>query len=251
MKYSVLLVSAILLSLTNFAQQNNKAPIYTLEQLFGNWQEAGRIDSRNHKQIIIDSKNALYIQISKDTSMYMEGTANQPIYGNADIAHGNQLNLPGRDFIIVSLTGQIMELDEYGSVIHTFIKTSKSATGESKPPFCSTCIVDLSPISLTKNWFAYSIAGHPENAISSLIINNSNADKSFSGNISTLNKKFVNEPCNLIFSGNFLQIAAKSFSWNGQVYKATGDSLIFGKVKEYMYYFRKLEPDKPIVPSRQ
>ena len=144
-----------------------------------------------------------------------------------------------------------MELDDYGSVIHTFIKTNKTVTGESKPPFCSNCIIDLSPAYLTKNWFAYSIAGHPENAISSLIINNSNADKSFSGNISTLNKKFVNEPCTLVFSGKNLQIAAKSFSWNGQVYKASGDSLIYGKVKEYMYYFRKLEPDKPIVPLRQ
>ena len=246
----VAITAAFIISSSIYAQQNDKTPAYKPEQFYGNWQEAGRIDSRNKKQLIIDSKNALFIQISKDSSMYMEGTANQPIYGNIDITHGNQLNLPGRDFKVVSLTEQTMELDDYELVIHTFIKTKSPVTGERKPPFCANCVVDLSPATLSKNWFAYSISGHPENAISFLIINSMNADKSFSGNISTLNQKYKDEPCTLIFSGKELQIAANSFTWNESVYKASGDSLTVGKVKDHMYYFRKQVQEKPIETIR-
>jgi hypothetical protein len=250
MKQAALLVTAIIMCLTIYAQQNGKNPVYAIEQLNGNWQETGRTDTRTNKPVSLNPANALYIHISKDSSVYMEGTANLPAYGNAYITHGTQLYLPNNDFKIVSASGQTLVLDDYEHMIHTFTKTTDPLPGEIKPAFCANCVVNISPASLSKNWFAYSISGHPENAISLLIINSMNADKSFSGNISSVNLKYKNEPCTLIFSGRELQIKAKSFSWNEWVYKASGDSLTIGKVKDHMYYFRKQEQEKPIETIR-
>src|SRR5438552_2435827 len=113
----------------------------------------------------------------------------------------------------------MLVLDDYEHKVHTFTKTDAPFPGENKPAFCAHCVVDISPATLSKNWFAYSISGHPENAISFLVINSLNADKSYSGTVSTLNQKYKNEHCTLIFSGRELQITAKSFSWNELVYK--------------------------------
>lgn len=224
---------------------------FTALQLQGNWKETGRMDN-NKNPLPIDTKDSIYLRILKDSAMYLPGGGYLPMYGSLDITKGDNLNISTVDFKIVSLTGGLMLLDNYNNIIHSFSKTTLPYAGERKKAFISTAAVDLSPKSLLKNWFVYRIApaqaSQANNAISAVNFLEKNSAEKYSGNIEFGNwvlKDFKTLPCTFIFNGNEMRIEAGSYTWNGQIYKANGDTLIYGRENETMYYFKKNENITP------
>lgn len=229
---------------------------FTLLQVQGSWQETGRTNS-NKNPISIGAKDSFYIRIiSKDSAMYLWGGAGNVITrGKAEIIKGNNLNIAG-DFSrkIVSLTDELMVLEDYNdNTVHSFRKTTLPYPGERKKHFMPTAEVDLSPTSLIKKWFVYSIdfyskqAGEANNVISSVNILEKNSEEKYSGNIEFGNKTLKDTqtlPCTFIFNGNELRIEAKSYTWIGQINKANGDTMIY-RQNEIMYYFKKIKPINP------
>jgi hypothetical protein len=224
---------------------------FNAAQLLGSWQETGRVDNNNNL-LPIGAKDSIYLRISKDSAMYLPGAGYVPIFGSLDITKGDNLNIALVDFKLVSLTGEKMELDDYNNGIHTFKKTTLPYPFERKKPFMKNATVDLSAASLLKNWFVYRIApalaSQNNNAISAINIWEKNTDENYSGNIEFGNwvlKDPKTLPCTFIFNGNEMRIEASSYTWNGQIYKANGDTLIYGKEGEIMYYFKKIEKITP------
>lgn len=233
-----------------------KPPKYPLEQFYGSWQETSRAKALNNAPIAIPSKDTIYLRLAKSASMYLPGTGNLPMYGNMDITDGDNLNIAENDFTVQSLTDGRLVLMENKETIHTLTRTSAPFAFENKAEFCKGCIVDLSLSGFKKDWFAYSIA--PENqaaqpdAIASLSIIQVNDDNSFSGMVSFgawSEKKFTMEPCKIIFTGQQMNINAKSYSWSGQVYRCSNDTLIFGKEKERILYMRMYNSLTSSVPD--
>ena len=127
---------------------------------------------------------------------------------------------------------------------------------ESGSTFCTHCMVDLSSSSLLKYWSVYQIKpaalSTHDDAISDLEITGRNGVNSFSGMISygNWNNTPQSDSCTLTFTDHSLQIIAKSRTWNGRVYKATGDSMIFGLTGQFMYYMVKAIKSKTVVETR-
>ena len=231
----------------------NSQAKFTPLQLQGSWQETSRTDNKKNS-LPIDSKDSIYLRISKDSAMYLPGAGYLPMFGSIDITKGDNLNIATVDFKIVALNGDMMMLNNYSNIIHSFSKVTRPYPGERKNKFMSNAVVNLSPASLIKNWFVYSIAppeaSQANNAISAMQILEKNSPENYSGNIEFGNWKLKDPktlPCTFIFNGNELRIEASSFTWNGQIYKANGDTLIYGKEKETMYYFKKNEKINPAV----
>ena len=228
---------------------NNTPAKYTANQFSGNWIETGRTDNRNNN-IAINNDDTIYIRVKNDSVSYFPGTRYLPMYGSIDITQGDNLNLALIDHQVITITGELMVLDDYKNVIHSFRKTTGPFSFEiKKKPGAN---IDLSPQSLIKNWFVYRIspaqASENNNAISSLNIVEKNSETSFSGNVEFGNwktKNFKTLPCNVTVIGNNLSIVSNEFTWAGQIYKANGDTLVFGKEKELMYYLKKNEAIHP------
>lgn len=113
---------------------------------------------------------------------------------------------------------------------------------------------DLTSKALVKKWFAYRIAppnGGTENRqISSMTIISNNAENSYKGEIEFGNlatNKLMTQPCTFTISSNKLNISTSDFHWTGEIYKSNGDSIIFGKKGEVLYYFKKIEIIKPVL----
>lgn len=226
---------------------------FTDMMLQGSWQETGRTDN-NTNPIPIDPKDSIYLRISKDSAMYLPGAGYLPMFGSLDITKGDQLTLALTDFKLVSLTDQQMVLDSYENTIHSFRKTTLPYPFERKKYFMNSAAVDLSARSLIKNWFVYSIAppqaSLSKDAISAVNITGKNTNDTYSGTIEFGNwslKDFQTLPAAFILNGNDMRIEAASHTWNGKIYKANGDTLIYGKENETMYYFRKHQKKNPPV----
>ncbi len=229
----------------------NSQAKFTPLQLQGSWQENGRMDNKKNS-LSIDAKDSIYFRISKDSAMYLPGAGYLPMYGSLDITKGDNLNIATVDFKIVALTGDVMMLDDYNNILHSFSKTTMPFPGERKKAFMANAAVNLSPGSLIKNWFVYSIAppeaAQANNAISAVNILEKNSADKYSGTIEFGNWKLKDPktlPCTFIFNGNEMRIEAGSYTWNGQIYKANGDTIIYGKENETMYYFKKIGKINP------
>ncbi len=229
----------------------NSQAKFTPLQLQGSWQENGRMDNKKNS-LSIDAKDSIYFRISKDSAMYLPGAGYLPMYGSLDITKGDNLNIATVDFKIVALTGDVMMLDDYNNILHSFSKTTMPFPGERKKAFMANAAVDLSPGSLIKNWFVYSIAppeaAQANNAISAVNILEKNSADKYSGTIEFGNWKLKDPktlPCTFIFNGNEMRIEAGSYTWNGQIYKANGDTIIYGKENETMYYLKKIGKINP------
>ena len=132
---------------------------------------------------------------------------------------------------------------------------AQDSTGRSA--FCRTCKVDLSPLSLVKYWSVYqikpaSLSTH-DDAISSLEITGSIGLNSYSGLISfgNWNNTPQSDSCKLSFYEHDLQINAGLHNWAGKIYKATGDSMIFGLTGQFMYYLVKVSKLKTLPSVRE
>ncbi|MBL0057136.1 MAG: hypothetical protein IPP31_13345 [Chitinophagaceae bacterium] len=227
-------------------QRPQQAAKFKAEQFYGNWLETARFKTKEMSAIPIGTKDTFYLRLSKENAMLLPGTANAPMNGSMDITKGDNLNIATSDFKVVSLTGELMVLDDYENTSHTFTRTMAPFAFENKSTFCAGCKVDLSESALVRTWFVNSIApmsaSKKEDAISTLEITAKNADNSYSGFVEYGNwteKAFKKSACTLTFTGNDLSITGGIYTWTGRVYLCTGDSLIFGREKEIMYYFKK------------
>lgn len=232
-------------------RSRNKPPQYPIESFYGSWQETGRAKARDNGPLNIQAKDTLYIRMSKDGAMYRPGISNRPMYGTMDLTDGDKLNIAENDFTVKTLTAQSLVLIENGEIMHTLGKIQRPFAFENKPVFCADCKVDLRQSMLTKNWYTFRIA--PENAaqqadcISSLNISGKNADNSYSGTISfgiISEKKFITEPCTINFAETIMTITSRSYQWVGEMYRSDGDTLIFGKEKERVFYLKKWDVEK-------
>jgi hypothetical protein len=209
-----------------------------------------RKNANDKTSINIGISDTGYFRLSQASAMYRPGTAYAPMTGSMD-TKGNNLNVAYNDFKIVSLANEVMILENYGKSIMTFVKTSKPFYWEINHNATPVKLINLSPESLIKSWFAFRIspsnAAQNTDAISSLVIIKRNNDSNYIGNISfgKWNDKNVNtEPCTFSFTKNKLNVKASSFNWDGDVSKANGDTIIF-TAKGVTYHLKKLEAVQP------
>jgi hypothetical protein len=223
---------------------------YSPENFYGNWQEVSRKNASDKTSLNIGNSDTVYFRLSKTSAMYRPGTAFAPMTGSMDIKENN-LNVAYNDFKIVSLTNEVMLLENYGKSIMTFVKISKPFYWEINHNAPPVKLIDLSPESLIKNWYAFRIspsnAAQETDAISSFVIKNRNEDSSYAGNISfgKWNDKNVNTlPCTFSFTKNKLNIKASSINWYCDISKANGDTIIISS-KGVTYHLKKLEAVQP------
>lgn len=237
-----------LIASSNGSGSSATAATNQIDKFYGNWQEVKRKNSRSNAVLNIGQGDTVYIRMLKDSALYRPGTDYLPMYGSSDFAAPDKLNLAGNDFKVISITDNEMILDNR-KTIAVFVKTSASFYWEVNKAIKPVEAVDLSPELLIKDWYvsriAPSSAAQQPDAITSLSIKQKTSENSFTGNISFgkwAENKYTTEPCTLLFVGNKLSIKAESFTWNGQIYKANGDSISFGR-EGLFYYFKK----QPIV----
>ena len=233
--------------LTNQQQPIKSKTTYTKVQFKGNWVETERVDYTKNVHKII-TNDSIYLHFTNDSAIYLTGTRRLPVYGTFFLTHGNNLNVSKRDFKVISITDQMMVLDDYNNIIHTFIHTSTPFFFEINKQLIPKVDIDLTPKSLIKNWFVYSlstpISVENDNALSTLNILEQNSETSYSGTVEFGDWKknsYKTLPCKITFSENNLRIESEEFNLTGKIFKANGDTIIFGKVKNLIYCLKKIE----------
>ena len=221
------------------------------EDFYGYWQEISRTKTGNN-MVNIGTDDTLYLHFSSDSSMWRPGKGFAVNFGRFNIK-GMDLNLVNFDdlqmsatYHVVSLSAQNMVLkdDDPDQVSFTLVKTAHPFSWDAKTVRPIVPLI-YSPDSLMKTWFAYNI-GRPQgtvqqdNDIQTLTISTKYANNSYAGSVS-FGKRMTNniktEVCTLTFAGNSLKIKADSHTWNGQLFKADPDSIIFGDAATIKYYF--------------
>ena len=218
---------------------------YTKTQFKGNWVETERLDYKKNV-LNIPPVDSIYLHFTKDSAIFLKGIRQLPVYSSFFLTHGNNLNVSKRDFKVLSISDQNLVLDDYDNAIHTFTFTPTPFSFETKQSAAKD--IDLTPKSLIKNWFVYSlstpISVENDNALSELTILKQDSENSYSGTVifGDWNKEiFKKSPCKIIFSANNLRIESEEFNLAGKVFKANGDTIIFGKVKNLVYCLKKNE----------
>lgn len=230
--------------------RDNKTLTYTAENFYGNWQEMSRKNTEGNTPLNIAPGDTVYLRMAKDLAMYRPGTLYLPMTGSMD-TKGNNLNVAYNDFKVLLLTNNAMVLSNYEKKTMTFVKINKPFYWEIDHGVKPVKIINLTPASLIKSWYAIRIspgkAAQQVNAITSFVIADINADSSYTGNISFGkwdDKNVKTEPCIFNFTSSKLNIKSSSFSWDGNINEANGDTIIFAQ-QGVIYFFKKQEAVQP------
>ena len=141
--------------------------------------------------------------------------------------------------VLDDMTGYLHSLSRIKEFTYELIVNPPVAAADT-----SKAMIDLSAVSLIKDWFAYRRAADPgmitsaTALIRNLRIKEKFNDSKFKGEIGYARfGKAIVEPCTLAFTVNTVSIVAESNTWNMEVYKADGKEMILGKKGELVYYF--------------
>lgn len=226
-------------------QPPKSASTFTKAQFKGNWVETERLDY-NKNVFKITPFDSIYLHFTQDSAIFLTGIRQFPMYSTFFLTHGNNLNISKKDFKVISLSDQNLVLDDYNNAIHTFSFTLTPFSFETKQVVVKD--IDLTPGSLIKNWFVYSLSTpinvENDNALSTLNILKKDSENNYSGTVEygDWNKNMYKKtPCRIIFSDNNLRIESDEFNLAGKVFKANGDTIIFGKAKNLVYCLKKNE----------
>ena len=131
---------------------------YKMDQLTGRWQETEKLNSKTKEKIAIT--DTFYIHF------YDNGTADTKqgnsvvITGTSELFTDDYITTSANDFKIISVTPDKLVLDDLSEFQHHFSRKALFAYEvKTVPPEpvidTAKAIIDLSPTSLIKDWFAY------------------------------------------------------------------------------------------------
>ena len=175
------------------------------------------------------------------------------ISGTSEIFTDDYITTSAADFKIVSVSPDVIVLDDMRGYQHSLSRTNHFAyeTGNEPPPTPANNAdnkVDLSPSSLIKNWFAYRRAADPgvvkagTPLIRYLRIQEKISADRYKAEVEfARNGKAYVQQCILTFTDKTVLIETEGSTWNIQVYKADGKEMILGTKGELIYYFTNLD----------
>ena len=262
MLHKILLsLAAIILSFTAIAQEvvtkvirkgvkpviitkttpNTKA-IYNISQFKGRWQEISRRDRKSNSAV--DFTDTLFYRFTGTNDVYTRDGVNMSIRGKASVEPGNELIAAADVFDIRSVTNQEAVLDDRDKYIHTLTKV-KRFWYETLPTKAITPEKFTSPISirasdLIGNWMVYRRDADPGVAHDEYLLKAINMTR-VDGNTSSGSITFFHADRTdslkgtITVSAEKIHIATDKYSWQFNVYKATGSELVFGN-STLMYY---------------
>jgi hypothetical protein len=224
---------------------------YTMDEFIGRWQETARMKSgTKERTAVVDT---FYIRFYKDNTADTREGNSLVITGTSEIFTDDYVTTSATDFKIVSVSPDVIVLDDMMGYQHVLSRTNRFAyETSSAPPAVEPDIadnkVDLSASSLVKNWFAYRRSARPGSVkagvplLRNLRIQEKLSENSYKGEVEfARDGEAYIQPCSLVFTGKMLLIDTEGSSWNIRVYKADGNEMILGKKGELVYYFKHLD----------
>jgi hypothetical protein len=221
---------------------------YKMDQLTGRWQETEKLNSKNKEKIAV--ADTFYIHF------YDNGTADTKqgnsviITGTSELFTDDYLTTSANDFKIISVTPDMLVLDDLSGFQHSFSRKVLFAyevqTVRPEPVVdTAKAIIDISSASLMKGWFAYKREATPgfvkpaTALIRKLKIQEKQSENNFKGEIEfeQFGKALV-QTCTLVFANNMVSVFTEENTWNMEVFKADGKEMILGKKGELLYYFQ-------------
>ena len=227
-----------------------KVSQYKMEQFDGRWQENNRINSKTKEAVAYS--DTIYIRFYDSTKADTKEGNSVVITGSASIDRNDDITTSARDFHIVTVAENEITLDDMDGFLHRFIRKDTFSYEMVSTPLAPTAeetnaLIDISPSTLNKNWFAYRRGSNPgfikpeTPLIRNLLIKEKATDDSYKGDIEfSIRGVAETKSCTLNFKGYNLTITSEDKTWNGEIYKCDGKELVFGKKGELVYYFRPL-----------
>ena len=223
---------------------------YKIDQLTGRWQETEKLSSKTKQKIAIT--DTFYIHF------YDNGTADTKqgnsvvITGTSELFRDDYLTTSANDFKIISVTPDMLVLDDLSGFKHIFSRKAQFAYEVKivRPePVVDTAkaIIDISSASLIKDWFAYKREATPgfvkpaTALIRKLKIREKQNENNYKGEIEfeQYGKALV-QTCTLVFANNIVSVFTAGNTWVMEVSKADGKEMILGKKGELLYYLQNL-----------
>jgi hypothetical protein len=220
---------------------------YQLEQFKGKWQEIKRTYKNNNPAVINDT---IFLYFKEENKVETKDGTKTYIKGEAAIeAPGNVLVAAADLYTIISISNEMMVLDDGDEFIHTFKKVNLfwSETLGKDPVQSETFENPIQPVmlNLMGNWGVYRRQAAPgaieakTMLIKNLKITSSASEHEATGEVTFYNKeKSETAPCKIKVIGNTIEISTIANQWNFPVYKAEAKELVFG-TKEKLLYFAK------------
>ncbi len=221
---------------------------YKMKQFTGRWQETEKTHSKTKETVAIT--DTFYIRFYENGTADTKQGNSVVITGTTELFVDDYITTSANDFKIISVTPNIIVLDDLGGFQHRFNKTDLFAYEVKQDPpkpvtDRATAIIDLSGASLIKNWFAYkreAIPGFikPETfMITKLNIKEKQGENYFAGEIEFAQYgKALVQTCTLVFTNNMVTISAAANTWHLEIFKADGKEMILGNKDGLVYYFQ-------------
>jgi len=221
---------------------------YKLEQFTGRWQEVSRTSSKTKEAVPVE--DTFYIRFYDGGKADTKQGSSVVITGLSEVQSGDYITTSASDFKIVSLADNEMALDDENGYIHTFNRTDQFAyekvvTAPEAVADTTAPIVDLTPASLVKNWYAYRRGANPG------VINNQTpiirelkitggSNNTYKGEIQFSQKgTAISKACTInIAEDKTATIVTDVTTWNIIFYKCDGQEMILGKKGDIVYYFK-------------
>ena len=227
---------------------NKKMSNYTMAQFEGRWQEVTRMKTITKENVGIT--DTLYIHFYNDGKADTKQGNFVVITGTTELFRDDYITTSANDFKVISVATNEIVLDDLTGFLRKMTRKNLFAyeiTMSSPVVVTDTlkAMIDLTPASLIKNWFAYKREAPPGFIRSATpMIRNLNITDKLSDNMYKAQIEFAKfgkayvQPCTLTFTGNMVSIITEDNAWNIEVYKADGQEMIMGKTGELVYYLK-------------
>jgi len=232
-------------------KSSKKKGKYNISQFIGRWQETARMKTATKEKVeVVDT---FYLHFYENNTADTKEGNSLVITGSAEVFTDNYITTSATDFKIISVTPDIIVLDDMMGYQHFLTRRNSFAyeaitTPPAAAPDIANNTVDLTASSLIKNWFAYRRAATPGFAkpetplLRNLRIKEKVSENNYKGEVEfARNGKASVQPCTLVFTDKMLSIDTEGAKWDVQVYKADGKEMILGKKGELVYYFTNLD----------
>ena len=223
------------------------APLYSIEQLNGKWQETSRVNAHNENQTFSDTL-LLTVKNNKGGIKDASGMAME-MKGAAEIEAPAILNVAGTEFIIKKLNNDMLLLQD-DQFVRTLMKRDRfyyeTLGKDSVAANTYTVPVNTDMDNLKGKWEVYRRQAPPgfitptTALIKSFTVSAGNG-ASGSGEITVYNGDNIAEtfPCVISLSAGQIKISSQKGTMLLNVYKASGSEFIFGDDKGVMNYAKK------------
>ena len=232
----------------NKNSDSKRKPKYTMIQFEGRWQETARMIAKSKE--MTGFRDTLYIHFYNDGKADTKQGNSMVITGTTELFRDDYITTSANDFKIISVVANEIVLDDLSGYLRKLTRTQQFAYEVIvTPPVVAEDttkeIIDLTPVSLKKNWFAYRRSAEPGFLKSETpLIRKLKIMEKLNNNSYTAEIEFAKsgqayvQSCTLSFTGSNLTIVTENNTWNVYIFKSDGQEMIFGKKEEVIYYFK-------------